>query len=157
MGEGWGDYIATSVRSTSTYEDYPIAAWAANTKRGIRHFPYAKVSAVRDWIIFMLINVTKNSTVNPSMYDYLQRVDYREVVSATSPWGALLAYHLIFQHAIGEVWAEILWVVSNTLIEKHGFANSLFPSAETEFYRTYVRNGASLTRAPKHGNTLMLQ
>ncbi|KAF8598768.1 hypothetical protein BDV93DRAFT_324073 [Ceratobasidium sp. AG-I] len=122
MGEGWGDYIATSVRSTSTYQDYPIAAWAANTRRGIRHFPYAS-----------------NTTVNPSLYDFLQRNDYKEV------------------HAIGEVWAEILWVVANKLIDKHGFSDSLFPTAETQFYRTYVRDGGASTLVPKHGNTLMLQ
>ncbi|KAF8752992.1 peptidase M36 family [Rhizoctonia solani] len=89
MGEGWGDFIATTVRSTSTYKDYPIGAWAANTRPGIRHFPYSV-----------------NSTGNPSLYDFLQRIDYRREV-----------------HAIGEVWAEILWVVSNKLIEKHGFSD----------------------------------
>ncbi|CAE7077075.1 unnamed protein product, partial [Rhizoctonia solani] len=41
MGEGWGDFIATTVRSTRTYKDYPIGAWAANTRPGIRHFPYS--------------------------------------------------------------------------------------------------------------------
>ncbi|CAE6419813.1 unnamed protein product, partial [Rhizoctonia solani] len=121
MGEGWGDFIATTVRSTSTYQDYPIGAWAADTKPGIRHFPYST-----------------NITTNPSLYDYLQRLDYREV------------------HAIGEVWAEILYVVSNKLIEKHGFADSLFPSAVSDFYRFVTRDGA-LARAPTHGNTLMLQ
>ncbi|KAG8692267.1 Fungalysin/Thermolysin Extracellular metalloproteinase 5 [Ceratobasidium sp. 395] len=122
MGEGWGDWIATTVRSTSTYSDYPIAAWAANTKRGIRHFPYAV-----------------NSTVNPEMYDYLQRMDWREV------------------HAIGEVWAEILWVVSNKLIEKHGFADSLFPSADPQFYRTVIHGNGVKQLVPNKGNTLALQ
>ncbi|KAG8685401.1 Fungalysin/Thermolysin Extracellular metalloproteinase 5, partial [Ceratobasidium sp. 423] len=121
MGEGWGDFIATTVRSTSTHSDYPIGAWAAVAKLGIRHYPYST-----------------NQTTNPSLYDYLQRLDYREV------------------HAIGEVWAEILWVVSNKLIEKHGFADSLFPSSGSDFYRFIPRDGA-LARAPKHGNTLMLQ
>ncbi|KAG8680938.1 Fungalysin/Thermolysin Extracellular metalloproteinase 5 [Ceratobasidium sp. 423] len=115
MGEGWGDFIATTVRYTSTYNDYPIGAWAAVAKLGIRHHPYST-----------------NRTANPSLYDYLQRLDYRE-------------------HAIGEV-----WVVSNKLIEKHGFADSLFPSFDSDFYRFVPRDGA-LARAPKHGNTLMLQ
>ncbi|CAE6495462.1 unnamed protein product [Rhizoctonia solani] len=105
MGEGWGDYIATSVRSTSTYSDYPIGAWAADTKPGIRHFPYSR-----------------DDTVNPSQYDYLQRMDYREV-----------------------------------LIDKHGFADSLFPSSDSEFYRYITREDGNLSKAPKHGNTLMLQ
>ncbi|KAJ7701309.1 putative metalloprotease, partial [Mycena olivaceomarginata] len=30
-------------------------------------------------------------------------------------------------HAIGEVWAQILWVVSQGLIKKHGFTDNLFP------------------------------
>ena len=92
MGEGWGDYIATSVRSTSTYQDYPIAAWAANTRRGIRHFPYATVSGSAFTMYRMLMDISKNTTVNPSMYDYLQRMDYREVVSIISTQSVLFAY-----------------------------------------------------------------
>ena len=30
-------------------------------------------------------------------------------------------------YAIGEVWAEIFWVVSQRLIAKHGFVESLSP------------------------------
>ncbi|CAE6374970.1 unnamed protein product, partial [Rhizoctonia solani] len=122
MGEGWGDFIATTVRSTSTYSDYPIGAWAANTEPGIRHFPYST-----------------NITTNPELYDRLQRLDFREV------------------HAIGEVWAEILYVVSNKLIEKHGFAKSLFPSNNADFYRFLIRENGAAIKLPKHGNTLMLQ
>ncbi|KDN38028.1 hypothetical protein RSAG8_09801, partial [Rhizoctonia solani AG-8 WAC10335] len=122
MGEGWGDFIATTVRSASTYNDYPIGAWAANTKPGIRHFPYSA-----------------NITTNPELYDRLQRMDFREV------------------HAIGEVWAEILYVVSNKLIEKHGFADSLFPSGDPSFCRFITREEGALAKIPKHGNTLMLQ
>ncbi|KAG8682955.1 Fungalysin/Thermolysin Extracellular metalloproteinase 5 [Ceratobasidium sp. 394] len=122
MGEGWSDFIATTVRSTSTYSDYPIAAWAANTTSGIRHFPYAL-----------------DSTINPEMYDYLQRPDWREV------------------HGIGEVWAEILWVVSHKLIEEHGFADSLFPESDSEFYRVHVRENGAKQLVPTKGNTLMLQ
>ncbi|CCO36291.1 Extracellular metalloproteinase mep [Rhizoctonia solani AG-1 IB] len=122
MGEGWGDFIATTVRSSKIYKDYPIGAWAANTEPGIRHFPYSA-----------------NATANPSLYGFLQRIDYREV------------------HAIGEVWAEILWAVSNKLIEKHGFSDSLFPSSDSSFYRFITLEDGVLSRAPKHGNTLMLQ
>ncbi|KAG9118767.1 Fungalysin/Thermolysin Extracellular metalloproteinase 5 [Ceratobasidium sp. 392] len=64
------------------------------------------------------------------MYDYLQKMDWREV------------------HAIGEIWAEILWVVSNKLIEKHGFADSPFPSADPEFYRTVTRENGSKQLVP---------
>jgi extracellular elastinolytic metalloproteinase len=71
----------------------------------------------------------------------------------------LIAY---VQHAIGEVWAEILWVVSHVLIEKHGYSPTLFPPQPLEdgtipvgdFYRPRVM-GQPLV--PKHGNTLMVQ
>lgn len=65
--------------------------------------------------------------------------------------------NIFFQHGVGEIWAQILWIVANTLIKKHGFADSLFPSAVPGFYRTRVSDSGALTLVPKHGNTLMLQ
>ena len=64
-------------------------------------------------------------------------------------------------HAIGEVWAEILWVVLQKLIAKHGYSVDLFPPAPVEdgsvpygdFYRTDVKG----LLVPKHGNSLMVQ
>lgn len=47
LGEGWSDYIATSVRSTSAYQDYVAGAWAMNKKAGIRRFPYSTVSITK--------------------------------------------------------------------------------------------------------------
>lgn len=58
---------------------------------------------------------------------------------------------------MGEVWAEILWVVFNKLVERHGFADSLFPSTEHEFYHIRTQENGSIFLVPKHGNTLMLQ
>ena len=43
MGEGWGDFLATTVRSNETYADYPMGAWAANLEGGIRHHIYSRV------------------------------------------------------------------------------------------------------------------
>lgn len=70
-------------------------------------------------------------------------------------------------HAIGEVWAEILWVVSQRLIAKHGYVDSLFPPAPLEdgtipvgdFYRPieYTAFGATKPLVPKHGNSLTVQ
>ncbi|KAJ1303754.1 hypothetical protein OPQ81_008178 [Rhizoctonia solani] len=60
-------------------------------------------------------------------------------------------------HKCGEIWAEILYVVSNKLIEKHGFADSLFPSSDSDFYRFIPRSDGSVSKVPNHGNTLMLQ
>ena len=155
MGEGWGDFLATTIRSEAPgkdgLNDYAMGAWAANRPNGIRNYPYS----------------LDNST-NPSTYKTLDKPGY---------WGV---------HAIGEVWAEILWVVEDKLVEKHGWAAGLFPpdadkdgripesafDKETGFYRhpdTLTRLPAHLRASPsgkadgeqrlvpKHGNTLLVQ
>ena len=87
--------------------------------------------------------------INPSTYKTLDSPGY---------WGV---------HAIGEVWAEILWIVSQKLIKKHGFSDTLFPPLVEEdgtiptgdFYRTreYEVNGDPKPLVPKHGNSLITQ
>ncbi|OCH84850.1 hypothetical protein OBBRIDRAFT_807952 [Obba rivulosa] len=94
MGEGWGDFLVTTIWTTKVSSDYPMSVWAANRVHGIRNYPYSL-----------------NETVNPSTYKTLDKPGY---------WGV---------HAIGEVWAEMLWTVSQRLIAKHGFVDSLFPPA----------------------------
>ncbi|KIJ19684.1 hypothetical protein PAXINDRAFT_8169 [Paxillus involutus ATCC 200175] len=59
MGEGWGNFIATSVRSTSTYCDYAMGTWASNREGGIRNYIYSL-----------------NTTVNPSTYKTLDKPGY---------------------------------------------------------------------------------
>ncbi|KAF8575822.1 extracellular elastinolytic metallo proteinase [Ramaria rubella] len=132
MGEGWGDYLATSIRSNDVYSDYAMGAWAANREQGIRNYIYSM-----------------NMSVNPSTYKTLDNPGY---------WGV---------HAIGEVWAEMLWITSQRLITKHGFSNTLFPPQplengtipEGDFYRPPYLDSHGENRAlvPKHGNTLMFQ
>ncbi|KAH9939636.1 Fungalysin metallopeptidase-domain-containing protein [Epithele typhae] len=132
MGEGWGDFLATTIRSNATYSDFPMGAWAANQQKGIRNYPYSL-----------------NETVNPSVYKTLDKPGY---------WGV---------HAIGEVWAQMLWVVSNRLIAKHGFAEDLFPPKPLadgtiptgDFYRPASVDafGAPAPLVPKHGNSLAVQ
>ncbi|QRW10241.1 extracellular metalloproteinase MEP [Ceratobasidium sp. AG-Ba] len=127
MGEGWGDFLATTIRSTKNYTDFSMGSWASNQAKGIRNYVYST-----------------NMTVNPSTYKTLDKPGY---------WGV---------HAIGEVWAEILWVVSQKFIEKHGYSETLFPPQPLEdgtipigdFYRPQVM-GKPLV--PKHGNTLFTQ
>lgn len=127
MGEGWGDFLATTIRSNKHYSDYAMGAWAANRESGIRNYIYSL-----------------DENVNPSTYKTLDKPGY---------WGV---------HAIGEVWAEILWVVSQELIKKHGYSDDLFPPAPHtdgtipigDFYRV-TEDGKPLV--PKHGNSLMLQ
>ncbi|OCH84978.1 peptidase M36, partial [Obba rivulosa] len=108
MGEGWGDFLVTTIWTTKVYSDYPMGAWAANRVHGIRNYPYSL-----------------NETVNPSTYKTLDKPGY---------WGV---------HAIGEVWAEMLWTVSQRLIAKHGF----------EFTAEY----AAKPLVPRHGNSLGVQ
>ncbi len=90
-----------------------------------------------------------NETINPSTYKTLDKPGY---------WGV---------HAIGEVWAQMLWVVSQRLIEKHGFVDDLFPPKplddgtipEGDFYRAreYDAQGNAKPLIPKHGNSLIVQ
>jgi extracellular elastinolytic metalloproteinase len=145
MGEGWGgqssiticcgsnllihhlhsDFFATSIRANKEYSDYPMGAWAANTPKGIRNYPYST-----------------DDQVNPSTYKFLDKPGY---------WGV---------HAIGEVWAQILWGVQQGLIGKHGFSKTLYPPLahengtvpEGDFYKT-----VDSKLVPKHGNTLSVQ
>ena len=96
-----------------------------------------------------VLTTSQNDTVNPSTYKTLDKPGY---------WGV---------HAIGEVWAQILWVVAQRLIAKHGFIESLFPPHPLEdgtiptgdFYRAPESTpiGASKPLVPKHGNSLMVQ
>jgi hypothetical protein len=88
------DFIATSLRSTSTYSysDYAMGAWVSNRECGIRNYIYSL-----------------DTTVNPSTYETLDKPGY---------WGV---------HAIGEVWAEMLWVVQQRLIGTYGFSETLLP------------------------------
>jgi extracellular elastinolytic metalloproteinase len=132
MGEGWGDFLATTIRAVEKYQDYAMGEWAANRPGGIRNYVYSL-----------------NKTVNPSTYVTLDRPGY---------WGV---------HAIGEVWAEMLWVVSQRLIAKHGFSKTLFPPEPLangtiptgDFYRPRELDvmGREAPLVPKHGNTLAVQ
>lgn len=151
MGEGWGDFLATVIRSTSTYSDYPMGAWAANRPTGIRNYIYSLVSPQYFFSLTYLnvISYKQNETVNPSTYKTLDKPGY---------WGV---------HAIGEVWAEILWVVAQRLINKHGYTDTLFPPLaledgtipEGDFYKPaqFDRFGNRGPLVPKHGNSLIVQ
>lgn len=43
MGEGWGDFLATTIRSTKDYSDFSMGSWASNQANGIRNYVYSKV------------------------------------------------------------------------------------------------------------------
>ncbi|GJE93515.1 fungalysin metallopeptidase-domain-containing protein [Phanerochaete sordida] len=140
MGEGWGDFLATTIRSVKDRvsdaqlakdglgepREYPMGAWAANRDGGIRNYIYSL-----------------NMTTNPSTYKTLDKPGY---------WGV---------HAIGEVWAEILWVVEQKLIQKHGFSETLFPPKPlangTVPLGDFYRNTTEGVLVPVHGNTLAVR
>ncbi|KAL0959158.1 hypothetical protein HGRIS_014444 [Hohenbuehelia grisea] len=92
---------------------------------------------------------SRNNTTNPTTYKTLDTPAYKEV------------------HAMGEVWAEMLWVLEQDLVAKFGFNNDLFPPAPLEdgsapaadFYRPfeYDNSGTKSPVIPKHGNTLAMQ
>ncbi|KPV78354.1 uncharacterized protein RHOBADRAFT_23357 [Rhodotorula graminis WP1] len=68
---------------------------------------------------------SRNLTENPSTYKFLDKPGY---------WGV---------HAIGEVWAEMLFEVAEGLIDEYGFHPTLFPPPGK--------------KVPAHGNTLAVQ
>ncbi|KAI5476506.1 Extracellular metalloproteinase 4 [Pseudohyphozyma bogoriensis] len=124
MGEGWGDFFSVLVRQHNLNEtEFSMGEWASARTNGIRNYKYSR-----------------NMTVNPSTYNYLDKSGY---------WGV---------HAIGEVWAEFLFEVAELFEDKHGISKSLFPppansTAESDFYSDKYAN----KKVPKSGNTLMLQ
>jgi extracellular elastinolytic metalloproteinase len=59
MGEGWGDFIATTVRATKGDHDYTLGEWVSNRPGGIRNYPFST-----------------NETVNPTTYKTLDRPAY---------------------------------------------------------------------------------
>ncbi|KAK8847507.1 hypothetical protein IAR55_005365 [Kwoniella newhampshirensis] len=138
MGEGWGDALATLIRQIEEHHQF---------SNGTDTYAMGAWAANRDTGIRNYKYAT-NSTTNPSTYKYLDKGSY---------WGV---------HAIGEVWAEFLFVVSQRLIEKYGFSKTLFPPTNTSIANDYYTKTAeesvdSLGRpvplVPKHGNTLAAQ
>ncbi|CAE6530047.1 unnamed protein product [Rhizoctonia solani] len=127
MGEGWGDFLATTIRSTNGDHGLAMGSWVFDNANGLRRYPYSA-----------------NMSVNPSTYETLNQLGY------------------IGFHAMGEVWAEILWVVSQRLVEKHGYSQTLFPPQPLHngtiptgnFYQHQVKHKSLI---PRHGNTLMVQ
>ena len=138
MGEGWGDAIATLIRQIEEHHKF---------KNG------TDVYAMGDWAANRKGGIrnypySTNSTSNPSTYKTLDKPGY---------WGV---------HAIGEVWAELLFVVNQRLVEKYGFSPTLFPPEDTSKPNDYYTKtslesvdefGKPVPLIAKHGNTLMIQ
>lgn len=93
----------------------------------------------------------------PSLSFYLRLLLLKRVVLAcSSDFGV---------HAIGEVWAQFLFVMTENLIAKHGFSNTLFPPTNVTESNDYYVDAAEVDAqgqlkkplVPKHGNTLAVQ
>lgn len=81
-----------------------------------------------------------NQTTNLDTYATLDKGGY---------WGV---------HAIGEVWAEMLYTVSVNLIKKHGFSKDLWPPLPGKDDKAgFYNDNYTKTKVPKHGNTLIFQ
>ena len=59
LGEGWSDFLATMIRSTSNYSDYPFSAWVENKKAGMRPKLYSL-----------------DMKINPTTYETLNQLEY---------------------------------------------------------------------------------
>lgn len=91
---------------------------------------------------------TTDMKVNPSTYKILDKSGYFGV------------------HAIGEVWAEFLFTLSQRMVEKHGFGETLFPpedpSKPNDYYTKTTSEsvdfrGRPMPLVPKYGNALTMQ
>lgn len=98
MGEGWGDFMATAIRTKTTDTrdtDYAMGAWVYNNAAGIRAYLYST-----------------SLTTNP--YTYASVNSLSEV------------------HAIGTVWATILYEVLWNLIDKYGITADDKPTFDAD-------------------------
>jgi len=86
---------------------------------------------------------SRNLTTNLDTYKSLDKGGY---------WGV---------HAIGEVWAEMLFEMAENLIDDHGFHPTLFPpavnSTDSTGYYSEKHLKESKRKVPAHGNTLAVQ
>ncbi|WWC68087.1 uncharacterized protein I206_102006 [Kwoniella pini CBS 10737] len=138
MGEGWGDFAATLIRQIEEHKEF---------KNGSDVYPMGAWAANTAGGI-RHFKYSTDKELNPSTYKFLNKGNY---------WGV---------HAIGEVWAQTLFVASQRLVEKHGFGETLFPPEDVtkpnDYYtKTSLESvdalGKPVPLIPKHGNTLLLQ
>jgi extracellular elastinolytic metalloproteinase len=126
MGEGWGDALATLIRQIIEHKSFV---------NGTDLFSMGSWAANRE-IGIRNYQYSTNATVNPSTYKILDKPQY---------WGV---------HAIGEVWAEFLFVMSARLVEQYGFSTTLFPplnvSAPNDYYTQTLQESVDVVGRPSH-------
>jgi extracellular elastinolytic metalloproteinase len=126
------DFIATSVRSTSTYSDYRMGAWVSNREFGIRNYIYSL-----------------DTTVNPSTYKTLDKPGYWGVHAIGKVWAEI--FWVVQQRLIGTCG------FSETLLPPAPNADGSLPS--NDCYRPQTFNplgGRANPLVPEHGNTLLM-
>ncbi|KAF9524809.1 extracellular elastinolytic metallo proteinase [Crepidotus variabilis] len=141
MGEGWGDFLATMIRNAEDQKRSKSKWQDRKTHYAMGSWAANRENGIRNY------PYSRDTVINPSSYKTLDKPGY---------WGV---------HAIGEVWAEILWVVAQELIDKHGFSETLYPPTPLangtipagDFYREPASSLAAKPLIPIHGNTLAVQ
>ncbi|BGP12654.1 hypothetical protein JCM10213_008791 [Rhodosporidiobolus nylandii] len=128
MGEGWGDFLATSIRMHDVnVTDYDMGGWASGREgKGIRYYRYSR-----------------DMDENPSTYKFLDKSGYWGVHAIGEVWAEFLfelEENLIDEHGFHP-----------TL-----FPPAVNGTDETGYYSEehYAKTGK---RVPKHGNTLAVQ
>ena len=97
MGEGWGDFMATAIRTKTTDTrdtDYGIGTWVFNNPKGLRAYAYST-----------------SLTRNP--YTYATANSLNEV------------------HAIGTIWATMLYEMMWNLIDAYGNTAAIRPTFDS--------------------------
>ena len=119
MGEGWSDFYALSLSSSSgndvngnyaagAYASYQFAGLTQNYYFGIRHYPY-----------------TTDMTKNPFT---LKDIDPTQIIPHTGvPLSPIYAFDVNEANEVhhqGEIWCVTLWEVRANLINKYGFSGN---------------------------------
>jgi len=96
MGEGWGDWWATSLRQQSDYtrdDVFPMAPYSSNDVDGIRNYPYST-----------------DLSIDPETYGYITRSAYSGVHAKGAVWCGILweAYwNLVDAHKFQPNWYDV--------------------------------------------------
>ncbi|KAF8833808.1 hypothetical protein BDN67DRAFT_916229, partial [Paxillus ammoniavirescens] len=131
MGEGWGGvlfsihlFLVTTCLSFTDFIVTSVHSASAYSDYAMGAWASHRKGGIHHYIYSL------DTTVNPSTYKTLNKPGY---------WGV---------HAIGEVWAETLWVVQQRLIGTYGFSETILsptPNADgslppNDFYRLQTFN-----------------
>ncbi|CUA76985.1 Extracellular metalloproteinase 5 [Rhizoctonia solani] len=129
LGEGWGDFLATTIRSTQYggHGDFAMGDWVSGDIQGVRYYLYST-----------------NRTVNPQTYATMNELRYWGEHEIGEIWAEALwivMHGLIRKHGF-----------SSTLFPPEPLDDGSMPTGD--FYRSQA---VGKPLVPRHGNTLMVQ